>query len=122
MIGDEVDECLGIGFRRERIALADEELLHAGVVLDDPVVDDRKPAVAAHMRMGVGVGDAAVGGPAGVADPGGAAQMVLGGHLGEAIDPPDLLDHFKGVVVFDRQAGGIITTVFETFQPLEEDG
>ena len=37
-------------------------------VLDDAVVDDREPAGVAEMGMGVGLGDAAVGCPAGVAE------------------------------------------------------
>jgi hypothetical protein len=36
-----------------------------------------------------------------VADPGGAAQPVLGRELGEAVHPADLLEHLEGVVVLD---------------------
>jgi hypothetical protein len=57
-----------------------------------------------------------------VADARGAAEAVLRGHFDEAVNPPDLLDDFKGAVVFDRQTGGIISTVFKAFQSFQEDG
>ena len=46
--------------RGEQLAL---QLL---VVLDDAVVDDREPTLAVEVRVRVGLGDAAVGRPAGV--------------------------------------------------------
>ena len=42
---DEVHDDLGVGLRAERVAVGDERLLQLAVVLDDPVEDDREPAV-----------------------------------------------------------------------------
>ena len=52
-------------------AVGDELLLELHVVLDDPVDDDVDAVVGVEVRVGVGLGDAAVGRPARVADAGG---------------------------------------------------
>ena len=66
-------------------------------VLDDAVVHEGDPAVRRRVRVGVGVGRAAVGGPAGVADgQTGHRQRVVGqlllqvGQLARALGQPEL--------------------------------
>ena len=58
--------------------LAMSALLEREVVLDDAVVDDDEGAGAVAVRVGVLLGGAAVGGPAGVADAEGAVDGALG--------------------------------------------
>ena len=52
-----------------------------GEVLDDAVVDDGDPAGVVQVRVGVGVGRAAVGGPAGVPDAGACRPAAAGPEL-----------------------------------------
>ena len=59
---------LRIGLAPEDETLGLKLLPENGVVLDDAVVDDGHVSVAAEMGMGIGVGGAAVSGPARVAD------------------------------------------------------
>ena len=65
---------LGVGvagkFHPDRLQIAAQ----GGEVLDDAVVDDRDLHGGVAMRVGVAVGRPAVGGPAGVAQPGVPAQ------------------------------------------------
>ncbi len=68
-----------IRWARTSVSVSDSKRWPAGgqlvgqldVVLDDPVVDEGHPARAVDMGVGVHLGRAPVGGPAGVADPGG---------------------------------------------------
>ena len=84
---DQVRDDLGVGLGAERGALGDQRLLDLHVVLDDAVDHDVDALVVVGVRVGVGLVDAAVGGPAGVADAGG--RRALGerdrGALGGAI-------------------------------------
>ena len=61
---------LGVGLAAERVAVGEQLGLDLGEVLDDAVVDDGELVVVGEVRVRVGVGRAAVGGPAGVADAG----------------------------------------------------
>ena len=70
--GDEVDGDLGVGVAGELDAGGLEFSAQLGVVLDDPVVDDRDFARGVAVRVGVAVGRPAVGGPAGVPEAGAA--------------------------------------------------
>ena len=55
---DQVDDDLGVGLRAEGVAVGLERRLQLAVVLDDPVQDDREPAlVAAGQRVRVLLGD-----------------------------------------------------------------
>src|SRR5262249_40625595 len=92
VVGDELGDDLGVGVGAEGDALGLELALQGGVVLDDAVVDngDQAVAFAGGVRVGVGVGGGAVGGPAGVRDAdragGGRVAQVLG-QLGDAAGP-----------------------------------
>src|SRR5258706_188318 len=65
---DEMGDDLGVGLAPELVAPR-ELLPELGEVLDDAVMDQRDASVAGEVRVGVHLGDAAVGGPAGVPDP-----------------------------------------------------
>src|SRR4029077_3890793 len=70
VVGDQVGDDLGVGLGGELLALGLQALAQAGVVLDDPVEDDVDAAGAVVVGVGVLLGDAAVGSPAGVGDAG----------------------------------------------------
>ncbi len=70
--GDEMGDHLGIGLGVEAAAVGGQLLLELAVVLDDAVVDQRQPL--GRVRVGIGLGRLAVGGPAGVADAGAPGQ------------------------------------------------
>src|ERR1700730_19102271 len=65
---DEVRDDLGVGFGDELMAFALEPLFQLEIILDNAVVDDNNLTGAIAVRVGVFLGGAAVGGPAGVAD------------------------------------------------------
>ena len=68
VVGDEVGDDLGVGLRGEVRAHVAEAALEREVVLDDPVDDDVDAVGRVEVRVGVGLGDAAVRRPARVAD------------------------------------------------------
>ena len=76
----EVGGDLGVGLADVKATpVGEERVLQRVEVLDDAVVDEGELAVvAAAVRVGVVVGGAAVGGPAGVADAGRRAGEVVG--------------------------------------------
>jgi hypothetical protein len=122
VVGDEIGQHLGIRFGVERVALGLEKFLNRRVVFNHAVVNEGDHAVAAQVRMGVGFGDAAVGGPTRVADAGGAAKAVLGRLLGESVDPPDPPHEFEPAILLDGDARGVIAAIFEALQAFEQDG
>jgi hypothetical protein len=65
---DQVGDDLGVGFRAELLPFGLEPGAQLGVVLDDAVEDDVDPVGAVAVRVGVLLGDATVGRPAGVGD------------------------------------------------------
>ena len=72
VIGHQMDDDLGVGFGLEEVIVALQFGLQVLIVLDDAVMDDGN--LARGMGMGVVLGRAAMGGPAGVADADGAGQ------------------------------------------------
>ena len=72
----QVHRDLGVGVAGEFHALGLQLVAQARVVLDDAVVDDGDLAGGVAVRVRVAVGGAAVGGPAGVAQAGGAGQRL----------------------------------------------
>ncbi len=73
--GQQVRDDLGVGVAGQLDAGALQCSSQRREVLDDAVVDDRDPAGDVPVRVRVAVGGAAVGGPAGVSDAGGAGQL-----------------------------------------------
>ena len=71
------------------MALGEQCVPELAVVLDDPVQDDASPVVAAGQRMGVLFGDAAVGGPARVAEAVSRRRAVRAGRLLEEREVAD---------------------------------
>ncbi len=118
--GDQVHEDFGVGLGGEGHAVRLELGAQVVGVLDDAVVHDREPPGLAHVRVRVGVARLAVGGPAGVADSGRAAEAGRDGR-GELGDPPLLLADPEIRLADDRQAGRVIAAVLEPGQPVQQD-
>jgi len=72
LTAEQVRHALGIGVAGELDVALLQLGPELGEILDDPVVDHTDPAVRREMRMGVAVGGAAMRGPPGVPDGGGA--------------------------------------------------
>ena len=113
---------LGVGLGEEAVALIDELRLQRRKVLDNAVVDYSQATVADNVRVGIGVGRAAVGGPAGVPD----AQFR--GRNGVVRDFGFQVCNFAGLlaalddaVVGNRDTGGVVSAVFEAAQSLDND-
>ena len=88
--GDEVGDDLGVGVAAEDDAVVQQAPPQRGAVLDDAVVNDGDAAVAADVRVGVGVGGRPVRRPARVADPhaaGGGPLPQAGDQVGDAAGP-----------------------------------
>ena len=92
------------------------------VVLDDAVVDENDAAALVGVRMGVFAGHRSVGSPARVADPAVAMNRLVDDQLGEVLDATDRLADLEGAVVAEGNTGRIVAAVFQTAQPVQEDG
>src|SRR5690606_35555104 len=93
------------------------------VVLDDAVVHDAdlEPVAARVVRMRVVLGDAAVGGPAGVGNAGRRIGMRLARARRQVGDPADGTDPVDPAVE-GRQSGRVIAAVLELAQALDQNG
>src|SRR5829696_46477 len=107
-----------VGLAVELAPVGDELLAQRFEVLDDAVVHDRhRPD---DVRVGIVDGRSAVGRPAGVRDPDGAAErfsaqltrQVVELALGAAADEVAVLD--------GADAGAVITAIFEALQAIEQ--
>ncbi len=115
---DEVGDDLAVGFRSELVALPDQPLADALVILDDAVVHDRDPLVG-KMRVGIGLRRLAVGRPAGMRDADVAG--LLGRHArGELADLAERAEARQALVVDQRDAGRIVTAILEPTQTLDQ--
>jgi len=114
---DQVRHHLGVRLGAEAMTGAHERLAQLAIVGDDPVVDEREAARAVQVRVSVGLGHAAVRGPAGVPEADGAGGQVrrrvadLAGALGE----DDL------VTVADGHAPGIVAPVLELLESSQHE-
>ena len=90
-------------------------------VVDDAVVDHRDAARLVGVRVGVGVGRRAVGGPPRVPDAGRAGEA-LGQRLGQVAHPAGLLGHLDPATAQDRDPRRVVAAVLEAREPLEHDG
>ena len=117
---DEFDEHFRIRLALEGVALCHEPLFQDAVIFNDAVVDD------AHPRGGVGVAvhvaGLAMGGPAGVSDAAAAfgqrLKLQLFPQLGKAALA---LDHPDAALQRQCDAGGIIPTVFQLLQAVQQN-
>ena len=113
--GDQVHGDLGVGVAGELHAGGLQLTAQPGEVLDDPVVHDRDLHGGVAVRVRVAVGRPAVGGPAGMAQPGvPAARYRIGGvQRGFQVDqPPGAAAHRQSATAVDqRDTGGVVAAV-----------
>ena len=121
---DEVGDDFGVGFGYKFVALGGEFGFEGEVIFDDAVVDDDEGAGAVAVGVGVLLGGAAVGGPAGVADAEGAGERVGGEDCFEvaklAGGSAELHDAVGGAG--DGDAGEVVAAVFEAAEAFDDDG
>ncbi len=119
---DEVGDRLGVGVGAQLVAALGQPIAELAEVLDDPVVDDRDPARAVDVRMGVKVVRPAVGRPAGVGQADGRVGRAVGDR-GLEVDQlaGPLLDEHVAALVHEGDPGRVIAAVLEALQPLDED-
>jgi hypothetical protein len=120
---DELGGDLGVGLAEELDALGDELPLQLGEVLDDAVVDHREAVSVGEVRVGVEVGRAAVRRPAGVADSRrAAAHRIRFERFAQRGELARLLAGVQApVLIDDRDAGGVVSAVFEPREARDED-
>ena len=119
MVVDQVGDDFGVGLRGELVAERAQAVALLLMVLDDAVVDQREVAVA-DVRMRVAFGDAAVRGPARVADAEGGVEALgdrRGFHLGDAAGAAHAA---HGFAIDHRDAGGIVAAVFQPLEPIDQ--
>ena len=114
---------LSVGLGGERNALLEQLGLERVEVLDDPVVDERQPAVGpAEVGVGVVVGGSTVSGPTGMADGRRRLRQRLGGDGVLKVDElPRTLAEGDVVSVDDGHPGGVVAPVLQPGQPLHDD-
>src|SRR4051795_9061186 len=133
VVRDEVGDDLGVGLVREDGAHVGEARLERHVVLDDAVDDDVDAARRVEVRVRVGLVDAAVRGPARVADAGrgrtrrerdraffGLAASA-GDRLAQVVEIADRADRLDALALDHRDPGRVVAAVLEPGQPGEEE-
>src|ERR687891_598264 len=119
---DQVGHHFGVGLRPKHVPVQLEPLPELVEVLDDAVVDDGDPAVAVEVWVRVLVGRRPVGGPPRVAHTDRPLRgSVVRELLLQGLELPGAL-HDGEVAVEHSHPGRVVATVFETMEPLEDDG
>jgi hypothetical protein len=131
VVGDEVGDDLGVRLAREARPAVAEGLAQRQVVLHDAVDHDVHAVRRVEVGVGVGLVDAPVRRPAGVADARGrllrgdrhAAPLRLEGvDRGlEAVEVPDGPHGVDPAVGQDRDPGGVVAPVLELAQAAEQE-
>jgi hypothetical protein len=109
-----------VRLRREAVAFFDQMLLEFQVVFDDAVMHHRD--LLHLVGMGVGLGGAAVGSPAGVADAHLAGQRLQAQQLVQLQQFAHAAADGQAVFPDDRHARGIIPPVFQALQAVQDNG
>ena len=119
---DEVGEHLRVRGGVEDESALFQLLAETQVVLDDAVVNQRDVARLGEMRVSVGLVRLAVGGPSGVGDADVTAEVMVGCLRFQIGDFALGLVHIQLVgPVQQCHASTVITTIFKTFQSLNEN-
>ena len=116
----QVGDDLGVGLGGEAAALGLELGAELAEVLDDAVVDDGD--AAADVGVGVDLGGRAVGGPAGVADAGGAGERLPLEAGREAVELALRAPALEGAASERGHARAVVAAVLEAAQGLEQQG
>ena len=119
----EMDNDFRVRFTLELEALALQLFPELRIVFNDAIVDHGKLIVIAHVRVRIDVRGFPVGGPAGVPDAGVAGQGCAALDLGiQVFDHAAGLDHVDALLPQHRDAGGVISSIFQFFQPIQQNG
>src|SRR5262249_20829339 len=121
MLLDEMRDHLAVGFRAEAVPLDGQTPAQLAVVLDDPVVYDRKPRRAIQVRMGVRFRWAPVRRPARVRQPERPAQPFEGQQILEPRDLAYCLARPELIPVDGDDAGRVVAAVLQTTQRGEQE-
>ncbi|MNJ33041.1 hypothetical protein D3C77_277200 [compost metagenome] len=109
---------LGVGLAFKDAALGLHLGLQFGEILDDAVVDQADaPGL---VRVGVGLGGGAVGGPAGVADADGPGHRVGGEHRLQLADLALGAAALDAPAVLHGDAGGVIAPILQPLQAVDQ--
>lgn len=119
MVMDQMRNDFGVGLRLEGVAERAQLFALFLVVFDDAVVHQRHAGT--DVRMRIGFGDAAMGGPAGMADAQGRAKLLGLRRLCHFRHPASAAHAAYLRAVQHRDAGGIIAPVLQTLEPFDED-
>ncbi len=127
---DQVGDDLGVGLGAEDVALVAELAAQLRVVLDDPVEDDVDVVGAVAVRVGVLLGDAAVGCPARMREADrrlrlgdGDGAAVRGGLLDGGAQVREVADRADGLdvpVIEQGDAGGVVAAVLELLEARDQ--
>ena len=124
VVVNELDGHLRIGGGVEAVALPGQLFPQLLIVFDNAVVNGHHIAVIGAMGVGIVLAGFAVGGPAGVADAAGARQgQTVVGLLRQRFQPALGFHHLYRIgSVPNGQTGGVVAPIFQTGQPLQQDG
>ncbi len=113
---DQMCDDFRIGFADERVASLLKPFTELSKILDDSIMDNRKSAGAIDVRMGVFVSNAAVRCPSGVSKSNGSVRERWIG----CNDASRLLGNLDRSVLAYSNAPGIVSTIFEASQALQQ--
>ena len=113
----------GIGLGGEAVAFFDQLFLEGDVVLDNAVVHDDDAAGAITVRMRIFLRGAAMRGPAGMANAIGAVDRLQADDFFEVAQLAFGAADLQSVAVpGNRDAGGVISAIFQPLEPIQNDG
>ena len=118
---DQMRHHLGVGVAGEGMPRGLQLLAQVGEVLDDAVVHHGDAAVAAGVRMGVGLARAAVGCPARVADAAGAFEVEMPQRVRQAGNLALAVHHLELAVLVDGHSGAVVAAILKARQALDQD-
>ena len=109
---------VGVGF--EYMAFVDELFLQSHVVFDDAIVDDDEMVVAVAVGMGISVRRLAMGSPAGVANADVTGERMAFQRFFQVCQAAFFLFDFDMSILVYSDAGGVIASVFQAAQSVNE--
>ena len=120
--GQQVDDHLGVGLRREGLAVGDEGGAQGVRVFDDAVVNEGETPIRAGVRVGVRDRRAPVGGPAGVTD----ARVRVDGRLrvelfGKVHELAERTAHVQVIRGRQGDTRRVVPAIFEARQAAEDN-